>query len=431
MGNKKSSITIIPESSNHKGGTQSINSLMSLLQRGNYFSCKIILDNINYGTGFFAKIFFPNENNKIIKVLFTCYHVLGKQFLNSHNVINIEFNNEKGNIFLKNKNRLIWLNENLDYTCIEILDEDNIKEFLNIDFEIYEKNYNVNLKKEEIILFGFNKDENDEKSKQSCEFGIILDYDEENELFLTNYNSSHGASGGAVLLKRGYKLIGMHKGEVKEKKNNEKCNCFTPLNIILKDLNSNKSSFYKLKLEDNKNENLNSIKIENEEIFEKNNKSNNESNSESNNESNKNIIKTKTEKIIEKNEIKKEDNFLLNTVSEHLGELNDLIKDVFCSIICLECGDIFIKEIELGKFTYVQMMIKKNLFESCKKCGKNNYGVDIPYNLNMKCKNCGNKCFEEGFPFPLLEVFLVLKGNFKDCEICGKNDFILISEGKK
>lgn len=196
---------------------------MSLLQRGNYFSCKIILDNINYGTGFFAKIFSPIKNNKIIKVLFTCYHVLRKQFLNSHNVIiNIEFNNEKKNIFLKNKNRLIWLNENLDYTCIEILDEDNIKEFLKIDFEIYEENYNVNLKNEEIILFGFNKDENDENSKQSCEFRTILNYDEENELFLTNYNSSPGASGGAVLLKRGYKLIGMYKGGAKEKKNNEK-----------------------------------------------------------------------------------------------------------------------------------------------------------------------------------------------------------------
>lgn len=77
------------------------------------------------------------------------------------------------------------------------------------------------------------------------------------------------------------------------------------------------------------------------------------------------------------------------------------------------------------------MMIENNLFESCKKCGKNNYGLDIPYNLNMKCKNCGNKCFEEGIPFSLLKVFLILKGNFKDSEICGKNDFILISEGKK
>jgi len=420
MGNQKSSIKFNPEVTHHKGGTQSTNNLISLLQKGNYFSCKIILDNINYGTGFFAKILSPFDNNKIIKVLFTCYHVLRKQFLNSHNVINLEFNNEERKIFLKSKNRLIWLNENLDYTCIEILDEDNIKEFLKIDFEIYEENYNENLKKEEIILFGYNKDENDENSKYSSEFGIILQYDTKNKVFYANYNSTPGSSGGAILLKRGYKLIGMHKGGGEETKTKEKLNFVIPINIILRDL-KNKNSFYKLELEDNKKENLNTIKVKEEEIIEKNNKSNKESN--------KNIIEKKTEKKIKKNEIK-EDNNMLNVVSEHLGELNDLIKEKYFSIICKECGEKYIKEIELGKFEFAKMMVDKKIFENCKKCGKNNYGFDIPYNLNLKCKNCGNNCFEEGLPFSMLEVVLLLEGNFKNCEICGKNDFILISDKK-
>ena len=419
MGNQKSSIKINPEVTHHRGGTQSANNLISLLQKGNYFSCKIILDNINYGTGFFAKILSPFDNNKIIKVLFTCYHVLRKQFLNSHNVINLEFNNEKRKIFLKSK-RLIWLNENLDYTCIEILDEDNINEFLKIDFEIYEENYNENLKKEEIILFGYNKDENDENSKYSSEFGIILQYDTKNGVFYANYNSTPGSSGGAILLKRGYKLIGMHKGGGEETKTKEKLNFVIPINIILKDLKK-KNSFYKLELEDNKKENLNTIKVKEEEIIEKNNKSNKESN--------KNIIDKKKEKKIEKNEIK-EDNKILNIVSEHLGELNDLIKDKYFSIICKECGEKYSKEFELGKFVFAKMMVDKKIFENCKKCGKNNYGFDIPYNFNLKCKNCGNKCFEEGLPFSMLEVVLLLEGNFKNCEICGKNDFILISDKK-
>ena len=64
-------------------------------------------------------------------------------------------------------------------------------------------------------------------------------------------------------------------------------------------------------------------------------------NDQSNKESNKNSIEEK----IEKNEIKEENNPLLNTVSEHLGEINDLIKDLYISIICKECGKIFTKQI--------------------------------------------------------------------------------------
>ena len=422
MGNKKPTRKISLEVYTHKGGTQSTNSLSSLIQRGNYFSCKIILDKLNYGSGFFAKILSQSRNSKIIKVLFTCYHVLTEEFLNSHNVINLEFNNDEKRNILLNKNRLIWLNKYLDYTCIEILDEDNISEFLNIDFEIYEENYNTNLENEEVLLLAFNKDENDENSKQSCEFGI-LHYDKDIEAFLSSYNSTHGASGGVVLLKRGYKLIGMHKGAYKDIENNKNLNVIIPLNIILKDLNSNENSVCKLKLEDSKKENLNTIKVEKEEIIEKYNKSDKESN--------KNIIEEKKKTKIENEEIKKEDNFELNLFSEHMGELNDLFKDMHFSIICQECGEIIIKEIEMGKIEFVKMMIDSKILENCKKCGKNNYGYDIPY-LNIKCKNCGNNLFEKSFPFQQIGILLALKScKLKDCEICGKNDFILCSERKK
>ncbi len=37
----------------------------------------------------------------------------------------------------------------------------------------------------------------------------------------------------------------------------------------------------------------------------------------------------------------------------------------------------------------------------------------------------------EDFPFSCLEIVLFAKDHLKDCEICGKNDFIFISEGKK
>lgn len=272
----------------------------------------------------------------------------------------------------------------------------------------------------------------------------------ENEEFIHLASTEHGSSGSPIFLKDSIKIIGIHKQGDKEQTENY-ADFISPIfNILKNDIkiiknkinndnmnNKNKEEIVKnsnnintqnginmegmlsgcIKSEENKKENFNKIIIEKEEIIEKN---------QSNKKSNKNI----KEKKIEKHENKKENSFLLNTVSKHLGELNDLIKDLYISIICKECGDIFTKKIELGKLVFVNMMIENKILQNCNKCGKNNYGVDIPYNLNMKCKNCGNKYFEEDLPFSMLEMILTLKDNFKACEICGKNDLIFISERK-
>ena len=268
----------------------------------------------------------------------------------------------------------------------------------------------------------------------------------ENEEFIHLASTEHGSSGSPIFLKDGIKIIGIHKQGDKEQTENY-ADFISPIfNILKNDIkiiknrinndnmnNKNKEEIVKnfnnintqnginmegmlsgcIKSEENKKENFNKIIIEKEEIIEK-------------NQSNKNNKEKKTEK----HENKKENSFLLNTVSKHLGELNDLIKDLYISIICKECGDIFTKKIELGKLVFVNMMIENKILQNCNKCGKNNYGVDIPYNLNMKCKNCGNKYFEEDLPFSMLEMILTLKDNFKACEICGKNDLIFISERK-
>ena len=234
-------------------------------------------------------------------------------------------------------------------------------------------------------------------------------------------STEHGSSGSPIFLKDSIKIIGIHKQGDKEQTENY-ADFISPIfNILKNDIkiiknkinndnmnNKNKEEIVKnsnnintqnginmegmlsgcIKSEENKKDNFNKIIIEKEEIIEKN---------QPNKESNKNI----KEKKIEKHENKKENSFLLNIVSEHLGELNDLIKDLYISIICKECGDIFTKKIELGKLVFVNMMIENKILQNCNRCGKNNYGVDIPYNLNMKCKNCGNKYFEEDLPFSM------------------------------
>ena len=468
----------IPEVYTHKGGTQSIDSLSPLLTKGKFFSCKIILNNNSYGSGFFCKIL--SQKNQIIKVLFTCNHVLTENFLLSNNEIDIEFNNEKRKIVFKDNKRKIWMNEKLDYTCIEILNTDDIKEFLQTDIEIFEESYNKNLSKQEIFLFGYNKDEDENEPKQGFESGIILGYNKKNKQFFANYNSTPGASGGAVLLKKGHKLIGMHGGGSKENVI-PKVNIIIPLNIILDDLNSNKHSLYNIKtkniintkknIEDKNKEKEIKKKIENKEIqknlpvVEKDKKMNNlnpnriekviEKNEIKINETKENnnfIIKRNNNKDENKNEIiennnnsiiidkKEEDNnknkeekkeyIQLGNLSKKvaLEEFNNLIKDVYGFIICKECGEKY-TEFEASKLVEVNKNVEAHIFENCKKCGKNNYVTEIPYGLNLICKVCGDKTFKESpLPFGGLDIIFFLKDNSKNCDICGKNDYIVISE---
>ena len=117
----------IPEVNHHGGGTQSSDDLIDIITKSKSFSCKIILEknDVGYGSGFFCKII---KDDKIAKYLLTCFHVISTDFLRNHNEINIEFNKEEKTIQLKD--RLIWTNEKLDYTAIEILNSDNINQFL-------------------------------------------------------------------------------------------------------------------------------------------------------------------------------------------------------------------------------------------------------------------------------------------------------------
>ena len=97
------------------------------------------------GTGFYLKI--PYKE-KYIKALLTCNHVL-KIGKNISTIYYYQGNNRK-NLDLKVRKK--WQNEsnNLDYTCIQILEKDNIKNFLEIDKNILNGNY-FSLKKNLLI----------------------------------------------------------------------------------------------------------------------------------------------------------------------------------------------------------------------------------------------------------------------------------------
>ena len=95
--------------------------------------CKVYNTDREFETGFFVKI--PCKN-KMIPTLITCNHVLNKY--NLHNENEIHFSLEKNKIIksikLNNKN-IIYTNEELDITIIEIIEKDYRKDirFLELD----------------------------------------------------------------------------------------------------------------------------------------------------------------------------------------------------------------------------------------------------------------------------------------------------------
>ena len=102
---------------------------------------------VKTGSGFFCNI--PSKN---LKVLITNNHVLDEEYIYKEENISIEVDKIKYEINLKN-NRYKYTNKELDFTIIEILSEDNIKNYLEIDEFIELKDY----EEEQIFCLQFPK----------------------------------------------------------------------------------------------------------------------------------------------------------------------------------------------------------------------------------------------------------------------------------
>ena len=128
------------------------------------------------------------------------------------------------------KNRRKYTNEKIDYTCIEILDEDEIEQFFKID-ESYLNNINI-LKDKEIFVLQY---PNGGELKHSS--GRILDI-VNNEIH--HSSATYYASSGSPLIKRyNNKLIlGIHRGDVTNINKKVLFNLAIPFNIIIEDINS-------------------------------------------------------------------------------------------------------------------------------------------------------------------------------------------------
>ena len=141
------------------------------------------------GTGFFCKFPFPDQF-KLLPVLMTCNHVLSQRdFINS-NYIKITFDDDKIEKILNLKEeRKIFENKELDIFIIEIKpNTDKINDFLDIDENIFDNNYNQKYKNFPAYILQYPKG-----IKSAYSVGLI------NDIFGININhfcsTNYGSSG--------------------------------------------------------------------------------------------------------------------------------------------------------------------------------------------------------------------------------------------
>ncbi len=106
---------------------------------------------IREGSGFFCKI---NIKGKEMKVLFTNNHVLNENTIKPNSIIEIQQNNNKYQIKIT-EDRFTSTNEDLDYTCIQIFDNEPYNNYLIIDNEINNKNAYEEYKHDSFVIIQY------------------------------------------------------------------------------------------------------------------------------------------------------------------------------------------------------------------------------------------------------------------------------------
>lgn len=163
------------------------------------------------GTGFFCKI--HHKNIPFNRALFTNNHVLNEDAIKINQKIEFEYCDKNYKIEIT-KDRFVLTNKALDYTCIEILDIDEIKKFFTIDETIF--NDKKSLKNKDIFVLQYP----DGNLRFHC--GKILDI--QNDLIKHNVPTKGGSSGSPLIKRYNNNLIvGLHFGA---KIYDDKCNFF-------------------------------------------------------------------------------------------------------------------------------------------------------------------------------------------------------------
>ena len=190
--------------------------------------CKILVEKMNSGEiikdkaiGFFCE---TDKTFPIKYALITNNHILDEESIKIGKIIEIEYYTEIGYITKKieiTKKRKVYFDIKLNFTCIEILDSDNIKNYFLIEQEIYQNNMNL-LDKDVFMLQYLN-------NNLSYNYGKILSI--EDNLIKHNIPINNNYSGSPLILKSEdtYFIIGLYYG-------NDIFNFATKFNFILESI---------------------------------------------------------------------------------------------------------------------------------------------------------------------------------------------------
>ena len=192
------------EKSDEKGMVDG-NSMIYFLQKAKSSTCEINLPK-GFGSGFFCKIPYTEDNNHLIPVLITCNHVLSKDLIKKNN-INLILDGQTKTISLNQ--RKIWNDEKIDFTCIEIKEkEDNIYTFFNLDDNVFTNEYYLN---QNVFIYAINNT----KNGRNLVFSNGKIKNSKNSNFAYTCNTYAGCSGGCIVNQYNNCVIGIHKGEIK------------------------------------------------------------------------------------------------------------------------------------------------------------------------------------------------------------------------
>ena len=180
------------------------------------------------GTGFFCII--NDKNIPFNKALFSNNHLLNETRIEINKYIEFEYLEKNYKIEIT-EDRMVFTNEFLDYTCIEILDNDNIniEKFFNIDQTIFNNKNSLKLKEIFILQYPY--------GKLSHDIGKILEID--NTIIKHSASTEYGSSGSPLINRDNYLIFGIHFGAEQSKKtrNDEyEYNCATSFDAIIKDI---------------------------------------------------------------------------------------------------------------------------------------------------------------------------------------------------
>ena len=163
--------------------------------------CEVKYGN-TFGTGFFCEI--PHEADKM-KVLMTNYHVLDDKYFNQNNELILFINDDKEIKTIKlGTKRKTYFNKEYDIAIIELKENDNIKNYLELDDNIFKEETKAYYKDISIYIIQYPNGKN-----AAVSYGLSVDID--NYQLKHICSTDHGSSGSPILNLSNNKVIGIHK----------------------------------------------------------------------------------------------------------------------------------------------------------------------------------------------------------------------------